>query len=71
MGKTKRRVDNSKKDDAEIKREEKILEQLQLSPRLPTHSGGHFHDNEKQRGRKDRKNERARLRKMEKELKNG
>ena len=65
MGKTKKR---QPRDNDDEKRQERILEQLKLNGRLPTPPSGHFHDSgERQQRRKDRKNERARLRNLKRE----
>lgn len=63
MGRSKR---YNRVEDEE--REERILAQIEAQGRIPTPPPGHYHETgEKQRRRKDRKNERTRLKEMTRE----
>lgn len=67
-----KRYSGDEKEREKAKREEKILRQLKEGGRVPTPPPGFFHDTgEKQRGRKDRKHERTRLRDMTKDFNHG
>ena len=56
-------MNRNKAEAEEEARQERVLEQLKLSGRVPVPPPGHFHHTgEKQRRKKDRKQERTRLR---------
>jgi len=69
MSKTKKRFkDTDSEDEA---RQERVLEQLKQSGRTPVPPSGYFHDTgEKQQRRKNRKEERTRLKNLTREYNN-
>ena len=70
MGKSKRY--DRRNEETEEERQERILAQIAATGRLPVVPPRHFHDTgERQTRRKDRKNERARLRQLKEEKNNG